>query len=149
MSEKKALKKELKVCKKQIKYSNYAVRGFMRSQQYQKGSYRKLQGTSIWSNAKSQLLYYHELKYHQLICFKCGQVITSNPILHHKKYNWKALFSPQYVGFVHQVCHNEVHSGKRGYKRSFSYSQIKLLISIIAVIVLLIVWGITSIITNF
>lgn len=69
MSEKKALKKELKVCKKQIRHSNYAVRGFM----------------------KKQLLQYHEIKYHQLICFNCGQKITRNPILHHKRYNWKQL----------------------------------------------------------
>ena len=148
MSERKALKKELRVCKKQIKRSNYAVRVFMKMQYYQPGSYRKLQTTKIWSNAKNQLLHYHELKFHQFICFKCGQVITSNPVLHHKKYNWKKLFAPQYISFVHQKCHNTVHSLKRGYKKSLNYSQIRLLISIIAIIILLTVWGITSIITN-
>ena len=148
MSERKALKKELRGCKKQIKRSNYAVRGFMRMQYYQPGSYRKLQTTKIWVNAKNQLLHYHELKYRQLICFKCGQVITSNPVLHHKKYNWKKLFAPQYIRFVHQECHSAVHSVKRGYKKSLNYSQIRLLISITAVIILLIVWVIISITTD-
>jgi hypothetical protein len=144
MSEKKIIKKELKVCKKQIKYSNYAVRGFMRTQQYQKGSYRKLQRTGIWRNAKNQLLHYHKIKYHRLVCFKCGQPITDTPVLHHKKYNWKRLFSPQYVSFTHRACHEEVHSGKKGYKRSLSYFEIKFLIMVIGIIIIFIIFSLMS-----
>ncbi len=121
MSEKKALKKELRAYKKQIRRSNYSVRDFMRNQYYQPGSYQKLQTTRIWDNDKKKFLRYHELKYSQLICFKCGQKITSYPVLHHKKYNWKKLFTPKYVGFVHRDCHNAVHSAKKGYKKSLSY----------------------------
>jgi len=143
MSEK-ALKKELKVCKKQIRHSNYAVRAFMRNQHYQKGSYQKLQKTRIWSHAKNQLLHYHELKYHQLVCFKCGRQIISNPILHHKRYNWKQLFTPRYVRFAHRECHTALHSTKRGYKKSLRYYQIKFLVMIIGIIVVLIISGISS-----
>jgi len=141
---KKALKKELKVCKKQIRYSNYSVRGFMRSQNYQPGSYRILQGTKIWSDAKNQLLHHHAVKYQQLICFKCGKAIIWNPILHHKKYNWKKLFTPRYVGFVHRECHTAVHSTKRGYKKSLSYYQIKFLVMLIGIAAVLIILGISS-----
>ena len=148
MDEKKEFKKQIKTCKKGIKQSNYYVRGFIRSQSYQPGSYRKLQKTEIWNNAKSLLLQYHGLKYNKLICFKCGLEITNNPILHHKKYNWKKLFSPRYVGFVHRECHTAVHSIKRGYKRSLSYSQIKLIVVMIAVIVLLTIFGLTYLSNN-
>lgn len=148
MSKNKTLKKQIKVCKKGIKFSNLYVRGFMRSQYYQPGSYRKLQKTKIWSDAKNKLLHYHKLKYDQLICFKCGLEITNKPILHHKKYNWKKLFTPRYIAFVHRECHAAVHSTKRGYKRSLSYSQIKMVVVIIAVIVLLIIFGITNLFNN-
>lgn len=146
INEKKALKKELKACRKQIKYSNYAVRGFMRLQHYQPGSYQKLQKTKIWTNAKIQLLHYHKIKYNQLTCFNCKREIANNPILHHKKYNWKKLFAPKYVGFVHRGCHDAVHSVKRGYKKSLSYYQKKFLIMIIAIIIVLIYIGISSLI---
>ena len=144
MNEKKTIKKQIKICKREIKLSNYAVRGFMRGQDYRSGSYRKLQTTRIWTIAKERLLYYHEIKNIPLICFHCGQEIMSTPVLHHKKYNWNKLFKPKYVEFVHQKCHSSIHSTKRGYKRRirFGYYQIKMLVVLIAVIVILIVYGI-------
>lgn len=57
--EKKEVKKQLKVCKKQIKKSNITVRGFMKQQKFRKGSYGKLQHTGIWKKAKEQLLEYY------------------------------------------------------------------------------------------
>ncbi len=138
MSEKKSIKKQVRDCKRKIKRSNSYVRGFMRSQDYRPGSYQMLQKTKIWSIAKNQLIYYHDLKYNQLICLNCGQEIRSNPVLHHKKYNWNKLFNPKYVGFAHQKCHLQIHSTKRGYKRILSYYQTKMLILVIGVILLLI-----------
>jgi len=110
-------KKQLKVCKKEIKKSNIAVRGFMRSNKYRKGSYRKLQHTNIWSIAKRQLLHYFRLKGIKLICFYCKTEILSKPILHHKSYNWKALFNPNNIAFLHKDCHEQLHKEKRGYKK--------------------------------
>lgn len=144
MNEKRVLKKELKDCKKQIKHSNRVVRGFMKSNYYQSGSYQKLQTTTIWKKAKYHLLRYHKLKYPQLVCFKCRQRIINSPVLHHRKYNWKKLFSPRYVRFVHQKCHDVVHSGKRGYKKRMSYHQVKFLTIIICIVVVLIVLSLGS-----
>lgn len=76
-------------------------------------------------------------------------LIVSNPVLHHKKYNWKALFAPQYVGFAHQICHDEVHSGKRGYKRSLSYFETKLLVMVNGIISILIITGIMYIFRGY
>lgn len=149
MSEKKVLKKEIKGCNKQIKYSNLAARGFMRQQYYQPGSYRKLQNTEIWRNAKRHLLNYHRLKYSEITCFKCGGAIINNPVLHHKRYDWKKLFSPRYIEFVHRSCHTAVHSVKRGYNRKLirlNYYQIKMLVTLIVVILILIITSILNII---
>ena len=146
MNEKKVLKKQIKRCKQEIKLSNYSVRGFMSGQDYRPGSYRRLQTTRIWSIAKERLLHYHEIKNIPLICFHCGQGISSSPVLHHKKYNWNKLFNPKYVRFVHQKCHNQIHSTKRGYKRRvrFSYYQIKMLVVLISVILILIIYSISN-----
>ncbi|KKM72789.1 hypothetical protein LCGC14_1417000 [marine sediment metagenome] len=83
------------------------------------------------------------IKYNRLICFHCGQEISSSPVLHRKKYNWNKLFNPKYVGFVHQKCHNQIHSTKRGYKRRirFNYYQIKMLVVLISFILILIILG--------
>ncbi len=118
----------------------------MRSHDYMPGSYQQLQKTKIWTIAKNRLLSYHDIKYNGLICFHCGQEISSSPVLHHKKYNWNKLFNPRYVGFVHQKCHNQIHSTKRGYKRRvrFSYYQIKMLVVLISVILVLIISSIIN-----
>ncbi|KKM93727.1 hypothetical protein LCGC14_1205440 [marine sediment metagenome] len=146
MSEKKNHKNQVKICKREIKLSNYAVRGFMRGQDYMPGSYRKLQTTRIWSIAKERLLFYHEIKNITLICFHCGREVESTPVLHHKKYNWNKLFNPKYVEFVHQECHSSIHSTRRGYKRRirFSYYQIKMLVVLISVILILIIYSISN-----
>ena len=107
---------QIKLILKDIKKSNIAVRGFMRSNKYRKGSYRTLQRTQIWTIAKRQLLKYYTLKQIPLVCFKCNQEIRGGATLHHKKYNWKKLFSPRYITFCHKNCHEVVHTGKRGYK---------------------------------
>ncbi|KKK96747.1 hypothetical protein LCGC14_2659670 [marine sediment metagenome] len=52
MNEKKNLKKQIKKYRREIKLSNYAVRGFMRSHDYMPGSYQQLQKTKIWTIAK-------------------------------------------------------------------------------------------------
>ncbi|MFX1478660.1 MAG: hypothetical protein ACFFCI_11080 [Promethearchaeota archaeon] len=116
-------KKELKELKKQIKYSNWAVRGFMRAQQYQKGSYRKLQKTAIWRNGKQWVIKYYELLKLPMICPICQAEITSNPLLHHKKYNWKKLFNPKNIKFLHYDCHQQLHDIRRGYKRSSNIAK--------------------------
>ena len=107
--EKKEVKKRLKACKKQIKKSNIAVRGFMKQQKFKKGSYGKLQRTSIWKKAKEQLLEYNRLKGIDLICAYCKKKVENNPILHHIRYNWTALFTPANVIFLHYTCHNKLH----------------------------------------
>ncbi|MFW9874335.1 MAG: hypothetical protein ACFFG0_14615 [Candidatus Thorarchaeota archaeon] len=107
----------LKACKKQIKYSNWAVQGFMRANDYFPGSYQKLQSTDIWKRAKEQLLEYYRIKSLKLICFYCNTEILSNPTLHHKAYNWNRLFSPKNVIFLHAECHTKLHNERRGYKR--------------------------------
>lgn len=43
---------------------------------------------------------------------------------------------------THRECHNAIHSGKRGYKRSLSYFEVKLLIVVIGIVIGLIVVGI-------
>jgi hypothetical protein len=110
-------KLQLKGCKKAIKISNWAVQGFMRTNNYRPGSYQKLQSTEIWRKAKQQLLEYYRIQNIKLICFYCNTEILDNPALHHKAYNWNRLFSPKNVVFLHTQCHNKLHSEKRGYKR--------------------------------
>lgn len=110
-------KRQLKACKKQIKISNWAVQGFMRAQNYSPGSYQRLQSTDIWTRAKQQLLEYYRLKNIDLICFYCTTEISNNPTLHHKAYNWKRLFDPKNVTFLHGSCHSKLHTEKRGYKK--------------------------------
>jgi len=110
-------KLQLKKCKKDIKMSNWAVQNFMRTNNYNPGSYQKLQSTIIWRRAKQQLLEYYRIQNIKLICFYCNTEILSNSALHHKAYNWSRLFSPKNVAFLHTQCHNKLHSEKRGYKR--------------------------------
>lgn len=113
----KETKKAIKECKKQIKKRNIAVRGYMKTNKYRKGSYGTLQHTNIWKKAKENLLEYYRLMNIPLLCPYCNKEIKDKPILHHIKYNWEALFTPNNIIFLHYTCHNKLHDDLKDKKK--------------------------------
>lgn len=76
---------------------------------WRKGYYQ-LQHTELWEYGKNLLLQLALLKREILICSVCGRPINPRRItLHHRVYNFKKIFDPEYTIFLHKYCHALQH----------------------------------------
>lgn len=100
---------------------NKMANDFIKKGKNKKGTYKKLQKTKIWANAK-KLLLDQASKNNKITCSHCKRPIYLNkqkPSMHHKKYVWTRLFDPKHISFLHFECHQRVHKIKNNYRRRY------------------------------
>ncbi len=113
---------EVKAKKKNIRHSlrtlnrkaNKYMKPYSITREIYARGYRSLLTTDIWKEAKFLLLEYKILNASYLECPICHQIVDKNhSVLHHKKYNRRKLFKPNYTTFVHYKCHEHIHQTKK------------------------------------
>lgn len=97
-----------KLINKTRKLSKKATR-FFSKHKYKKGTYKELQKTKIWNDAKNLYIRNNKEYYGLLKCHFCKKPINGNGVLHHMKYWWKDLFHPKTVCIICKRCHSGIY----------------------------------------